>query len=128
MYKTMRKMRLFYLLGLLFCMPLFSLAQPAMKLDAVARKHYSTKEMAQLSLKDVEKINFYFTKSFTVNTASTGYKKWLQDHDGVFDITVFENYRRKSERFVVKREDYPGLEVELISLDELLEQYSRITQ
>lgn len=122
-----------YLKTLLFF--IFILSIPAISVKAqsnhdinpIAKSHLSPEKLGAMTSSEILATNFLFTSSFIVDATTAGYKKWLKEHDGVFDISVLNKFRKQSERSFYKNEFYPGFVVELFSWDEIQNEYKKLS-
>jgi hypothetical protein len=102
-------------------------AQSNNEINPVAKSHLSLEKIGTMTSSEILATNFLFTSSFIVDTTTAGYKKWLKDHDGVFDISVLNTFRKQSERSFYKNEFYPDFVVELFSWNEIQSEYKKLS-
>ena len=120
----MRKLILTFSLLLMFGLVSFGQTQT---LVDVAKKHYTDEDIKQLKDVDIEKINFYYTQSFEIDSASYSYRAFIDRFcSGSFDITVFDNYRQKENRNWFASEEFPNFKITLFSIDEIKVKYNQI--
>lgn len=110
----------------LFCTKAIQ-AQKKTELADVAKKHYTAKEIADLSETDIQKINYYYTASYSIDKQHPLYEKFIQEYcGGTIDVTKFEKYRKPDKPSEWRSEKYPGLVVKLASWNEINEKYKEI--
>jgi len=110
---------LVFSLIILFSSVLSATAQVPAEINPIAKTHLSQEQILSMSAFDINLINFFFTSSFIVDKTTPGYAKWLNDHDGVFDVSLLSKFRKQSERSFYRNENYTGFVVELFSWDEI---------
>lgn len=110
---------LIFTLIILFFSVLSSTAQVTSEMNPIAKTHLSQEQILSMSASEVNLINFFFTSTFIVDKTTPGYAKWLNDHDGIFDVSLLSKIRKQSERSFYRNENYAGFVVELMSWDEI---------
>lgn len=100
-----------------------SLAQIKIEINSIAKQHFKSEQIQSFTAAEIHAINFMFTSSFIVDKSSAGYIKWLNDHNGIFDISLLNRFRKQSERAFYKTEHYPGFVIELFSWDEIQREF-----
>ncbi|MBU1719594.1 MAG: hypothetical protein KKA07_11040 [Bacteroidetes bacterium] len=103
-------------------------AQTSEKLNKIAALHYSQDEVKVLTDSEIKAINFYYSSSYITDTSSPVFQKYVSEHDGIFDVSTIELHRKQSQRVKYRSELYPGLVIELLSHDELLAEYQKLSQ
>lgn len=100
------------------------------ELTPVAKSHYTGKEISELCDTDIEKINYFYTSSFSINTEHPLYQDFVLEYckSDVFDITFFSKYRLDDKRNTFESELYPGIKLELHSWQEIKNKYKEIEQ
>lgn len=114
---------------LVFTLLLFGLVSfgQTLTLVDVAKKHYTDEDIKQLKDVDIDKINFYYTQSFIIDTENPAYKAFVDRFcNGSFDITYFDKYRHKDERNWFASEEIQGIKIILFSIDEIQVIYNQI--
>jgi len=105
----------------------FLFSQNNNELVLSARKSYTIEEIEMLSQKDIQKINFYYTSSYSIDTNNNYYQAFIDKYcNGEFNIKYFENYRLKDMENWFSDEEFPGIKITLISWNSLEEMYKKI--
>lgn len=118
-------MKLRLLLFFVLLAGLVNAQQP--ELDVRARSKYSKEDLASMSVAKIEQINFYYRQSFVINKKDKVCSTCPEIDVNSIDISKFESRRHQDKRVVVFLTE-PGYPIQLLSISELQEAYSKILQ
>jgi hypothetical protein len=85
--------------------------------NPVILSHYTVTDLQQVSVKKLKAINYYYTQSFILDSISCNECRPFDPEN--FDVSLFEQFRKQSERYTREYTKY-GYRLTLLSRDELL--------
>lgn len=96
------------------------IAKPEINIEnPVILSHYTSEELSNIQISDSVKfatIYYYYTESFIVESISCS--ECVPFDASLFDVSFYERFRKKSERYTRVYEKY-GFKLILLSIDEL---------